>query len=63
MVRAAGSKLGKTGSVFGVHEAQDFCVVLDRRNEALLFAHLTAEPRQKGCEHLLALFFRKSGLH
>ena len=49
-------------SLLGVDEAQDFLVVLDGSDEAFLGAHLTAEPRQKGCEDGVAFFLGQGGV-
>ena len=46
MVRAARAEFRKPGRVLRVHEAQDFFVVLDGADEALLLGDLAAQPRQ-----------------
>ena len=49
VIGATGAKLCQTGSVLGIYETHDGCIVLDCSNETTFGTHLSAQPWQDGC--------------
>ena len=62
MVGAARAEFSETSGVFGIHEAEDFFVVLHGADEALGLGNLAAEPREDRGKGRATLFGRKRGV-
>ena len=62
VVRTTGAQFGQSSGVFAIHKTQDGGVVLDGADEALLLAHLAAQPREQLGEHFAAHLLGQRGV-
>ena len=63
MVGTGSAKFRKARGVFGIDEAQDLFVVLNRPDKPLLAADLPAQPGKESSEDLAANLFGKAGVN